>query len=501
MSSSRCDPHSFLAVLLVVVGFLEPYSASAAARPLVVGCRNGQPPINTWDATRGSCVGFLWDLWQVVALRAEITNYTVANFSGSYTSPFVVNHTTGRSQMDIGLSFAVISPDRLSVMDFSVSVMQSEWYLVLDGTKYGSQPMSFIDSLTRPTVLYIFGIIALGAVVTGFLMLVFEMFDQESELRTMMWWDRIMWAIHAGMEVLLTASGPDLRTPLAKVFRTIGASAGIFLLAIFGGLVTSQMTTSSLNASPPSLSSARGARILVVTGSVMTSFLQSLTIGAIPVEVADLELAAKQWYNGELDVDGYATTTPLAFYLDSKYSPTSSFSAFSDPFTTSGTVNNHGITFSKALDAAIVGKLNVAIQSAKDDGTVADLNSKWVPLPSSDTSNDIPLPPAAFPVRVACIVVFSAAVAFSVVSYVLHLIVARRASRNRRTVTSAVMVSSREDSVVIFRGKTYLLDETGVAVVQALVKRSDELTQPNSTVELSMSPQGRPYRECGACSE
>ncbi len=93
----------------------------------------------------------------------------------------------------------------------------------------------------------------------------------------------------------------------------------LFVLAIFVAVITSQLTTASILATPPTVKDLRGLRIGIQT-TLLQPFLLSVQVAAIPVVYNTLEDAVKLIYTTNPDnLDGYLTTTEIVQFFNQKY--------------------------------------------------------------------------------------------------------------------------------------------------------------------------------------
>ena len=212
---------------------------------------------------------------------------------------------------------------------------------------------------------------------------------------------------------------------LSRIMHCILEVVNLFVLAVFGAVITSQLTTASILAVPPTVNDLRGLRIGIQT-NLLQPILQSVQVAAIPVIYNTLEDAVKLIYTTNPDnLDGYMTTTEIVQYFNQKYG-NGQFVQTATFLSSDNTPDQKAFAISKALPRATESLFNQALESHRTNGDVAALYNKYI-APTQIQSSDDALPLDS----VTRIGVSSAAALASILLLVL-LVVVHFWSRRRR---------------------------------------------------------------------
>jgi hypothetical protein len=188
--------------------------------------------------------------------------------------PSILFHTENITY-DLAITFTYVTSDRLTFVDTSIPLIDT-YYSILLTPNFASSVPGILSTLTRQSVLYLIAILFLVTVATAIVFFIAEGFLVESShlLHYHCYSARFGIALLAASEHVFTFGSPlDLSSPISGFFRSAITAMTIFLLAVFGALITSQLTVSNLLAGPPTLSSIRGARI-AIQGLLLKDFLQ-----------------------------------------------------------------------------------------------------------------------------------------------------------------------------------------------------------------------------------
>ena len=147
---------------------------------------------------------------------------------------------------------------------------------------------------------------------------------------------------------------------LSRIMHCILEVVNLFVLAVFGAVITSQLTTASILAVPPTVNVLRGLRIGIQT-NLLQPILQSVQVAAIPVIYNTLEDAVKLIYTTNPDnLDGYMTTTEIVQYFNQKYG-NGQFVQTATFLSSDNTPDQKAFAISKALPRATESLFNQAL--------------------------------------------------------------------------------------------------------------------------------------------
>ena len=264
---------------------------------LRVGCLKGKPPFV--DVVNHSCVGLMADAFYALMPNTSmqytmefIDKTTLSNLAKNRpicnvglmqppecivdTSdiPSILYHTANVTY-DLAITFTYATSDRLTYVDTSIPLIDT-YYSILLTPNFASSSPSILSTLTRQSVFYLIAILFLVTVATALVFFICESFLVETShlLHYRCLSARFGASLIAASEQVFTFSSPlELSSPISGLFRTTITAMTVFLLAVFGALITSQLTVSNLLAGPPTLSNIRGARI-GIQGVLLRDFLQ-----------------------------------------------------------------------------------------------------------------------------------------------------------------------------------------------------------------------------------
>ena len=181
-----------------------------------------------------------------------------------------------------------------------------------------------------------------------------------------------------------------METPLSRALHCILEVVQLFVLSVFGAVITSQMTTASIRALPPRLSDLRGLRIGIQT-DLLQPFLVSVNVAAIPVIYNTLEDAVKLIYTTNPDnLDGFLTNTEIVQYFNQKYC--NSYFIQTEPFLSlTEALDQKSFVMSKALPREVGSQFNAAMETHRIAGDVAHLFRDYIAAVEDSTFSQ-PLP-------------------------------------------------------------------------------------------------------------
>ena len=407
--------------LLVVVALMCASVAEAqngtASLPLRVACRQGQAPFNYWDASvpegQRRCDGLLGELFYMIMDRAKLS-YNMSFINTGNLDPLVqlTLDTSNRSTSvyDMIVSFHTVTPARLRLYTFTVTALRSDDTLTLSGS-YRKGQTSLVESVVRRSVLYIFTVFAVLFAGMGVVIYVFEHLTEDGDMLEEPPWRRALWALEMGVETLITSSTSNFVShPVTRLLRSCLAVAGIFMMGVLAGAITSQLTTAGGADLQPSPSDIRGTN-LALSSSVLQPFLQSLRVGVTNVTIfGDIESFARRWYQGlEPTHDGFATSTTIARFLQNKYASMASSPKpiMSAPYLSSSIAELKAMPVSFNVPYGVaVANINGQFQAIRDDGNYSLLIAKYIPTAPEPPSSDIAIDDATYRAVVICVAVF-----------------------------------------------------------------------------------------------
>jgi len=405
-------PYLVFSFLLLTLGTL----CDAQPTPLRVACRRGQPPFidAVYDVGTGTltCSGMLYDMWLEVVKRTELnSSYVYFNGSaGALFSRMAVNSTTNRSTYDIGLSYSTISSDRMRTMDFSIPVVESQYVMGLTAAFRG-HATSLSESIVRKSVVYLFTVLTLFMLLNTVSITVVESLVGNPEFVDKPWSARLCAALEASIEITLSGGSPiPLRSPVSRLVRLTTVLATLFVLTLFGALVTSRLTAGQLQEQTPTIDNIRWKRILI-SSLTLQPFLQSDRISAYAVDTQNLKDDMQKFYAGQLKgFDGYALPEGITRYYHNLLGGAANGFVLSAPFTEHGSSDLRAILLSRSLPLSIRDSINIAITKMRDEGYIKKLYDEYVP--SSDagaaSADDIDIPESEFnAVSISAIVGFA----------------------------------------------------------------------------------------------
>ena len=379
-------------VIVAAIGLAAPVDA------LRVLCQGGQPPYSDENREVGAaraCEGLFADMFYTIADRMGLTYTMTVLHTTEIDSRLEVNATTGASEFDMAIAFHTVSPERLRTIDFSVTVYQTDYKIALL-PEFKQERTTLVESVIRDSVLYLFSVIALVAALMAIIVFVFESASWEAtDLLECPLWQRVFWAMEQGLEATINGgTAGDFRHPVSRFFRTLAGLIGlIYLVGIFGAVITSQLTTSALNAGTPGVTDLRGKRIASASPS-LNAFLSSPLIGISVDAVEDVEIFAQSFYNRSrptLD-KGFVAPAATVDYLHRTLNGEGQGFLVTEAFTSTGSLDLKAFPFSRAADRTLFAEFNRQAQHMREDGELAQLVSKWVVSATSEAESDFPTP-------------------------------------------------------------------------------------------------------------
>ena len=395
-------------------------SADAVVDVINVGCQVGQPPyVDRSEDDAGICSGMFSDIFHLAAASANLTvNITIVETEN--IDPYIVENRTVQTaaaaaslgypdMFDAFIAFHTVTPDRVRQMKFSPTVYQTMYRIALDPT-FHTPRISLVDALLRESVTYVLAVVAVAAAIFVPVIYVCECYFPAGEggtspLLQLPIGQRIFFAMEMSVEAAITAStGAGFTHPLTRMVRTtVGVVGFMYLINIFGAIVTAQLTTSALAAGDPTLLDVRGSSIASASPP-LTAYLSAAQFGVSISNVANVEKWAESFYNGShiaagLTVHGFVAPEQTVEYLHNENGGAGKGFTMTAPFSPTGSRDLKSFPWSPlAVERSDepFQRFNQALQQVRESGQLAAMVDKWVPSSSTTpTADDFPTDPMA----------------------------------------------------------------------------------------------------------
>jgi ABC-type amino acid transport substrate-binding protein len=366
---------------------------SAVPPDMVVACRRGQVPFN--DAIGAKCEGLLAQIFQKIVTSANLT-YTMDIVEGDI-DPLLTSNATSSAKYDLVIAYHTVTPDRLKLFEFSTVVLHSTDSVSLLPKYKKTSSGTLSGSVVRASVFYVFSIVTLFVAVTGFIIFVAEMLDVNSPIHEVPRWRKLLWAAEMAFEIVLQGMTSErLSAQMSRTIGKVGAMASIFVMAVFGAVITSQLTASSLGSTTIDVKELRG-RVIAIASETLIGYLESTSVGARTTMVVNLETFATDWYNGKYPaVDGIASSTEVLQYIHNDRKGDDKGFVMSLPYKPTGTYALKAFPMSYGLKREVKDKFNFALGVMRDSGVLASMTDKILGSgTANDDLSDIPLEPQA----------------------------------------------------------------------------------------------------------
>eukprot|EP00759_Apiculatamorpha_spiralis_P014547 PhF_6_TR21160/c0_g1_i3/m.30479 len=371
---------------MVLFLFLLALSVDGLMNPLRVICRQGQAPFSYVDYTSGKpeCGGLIYELWLEMETRLQLPPsilYYANSTSEAYFGSLSVNNATKTSQYDIGLIFGSVTGSRIKIVDFTVTLGETQYVITLLPS-FSKDQETFITTLVRQSVMHLFGVLALFVVANVIVLVIFETQSQNPRFSKKPFYAQVFSALEGSLDITLygaTNLYPQT-SPVSEITRILTGMAGLFVLSMFAATITSQLTTSQLQYKPPSVDEMRGKKLLIVN-TILKDFLQSDRISAIPIVAEDMAVAYEDFYqNGNpKGYDGIINAQAITSYYYDRYGGEAKGYVLSSSFTDTGMNDLRAMVMSRAIPSSIHDAINVQLSKMRDEGYIGGLYRKYVP--------------------------------------------------------------------------------------------------------------------------
>jgi len=286
--------------------------------------------------------------------------------------------------------------------------------------------------------------------------LICEHLEPESLMRSLPPWKRIFWAMEMGLETVVTGgTSEEVKSQFARSMRMIIAITGmIYIMNIFGAVITSQLTASQLGASKATEKDVRNTRLAAASqSSTMLEYMEGLQVGATIVDVPNVEEFAIEFYKGgHPTFDGYVAAAEVADFLHNQAGGESHGYTLTDSFQPTGSADLRAFPFANNGNDTVLDQFNIAIQQMRRAGHITELQNKWITSAAVASNTDFAVPEPAFTaIRIFCIVficLFSVCVGILFVIGLLRPAPEETPDRSLRWRGRSVDVSERMEAVM-----------------------------------------------------
>lgn len=346
-----------LLTLLSLVGFTA-VTTKAQEAPVVRVVTKEIPPFVIKEDDR--LTGFSIDLWKEIALRA--------NLPFEFIEVTTVNEqldTLTQGEADVAVAAISMTPERELLLDFSYPYYQAGLQIL---TKEESRNLLFslFSVLLSPHLLLIVAMLLLLLIIVGHLVWWLERKNNPDFPPTYRAgvWEGIWWSV-----VTMTTVGYGDRTVKDIRGRILGIFwmfVGIFLIANFTAVVTSELTVNKLTTTVTGLDDLPGKRIATVANSTSANFLRSRQIKF--QATTTIEDAYHLLENDDIDAIVYDAPV-LQYYVAAEKKL--DYVLVGHPFRS----EYYGIALPP--NSPYKEAINQALLEIKDDGTFIELAQEW----------------------------------------------------------------------------------------------------------------------------
>ena len=243
---------------------------------LRVACCPGAPPFVS--APGGICTGLLYDVFNAAMSGAGwpfeiqiVDNKTLSKIAagrpicapmGSSPPNCIISELDAASVLfnnnvsmfDVGITFDYLTAERLQFVSSSVPVFDA-YYSILLGPKYIQPAADVSGAIFSTAVMYIVGLIFLITLGASILYFLCESFTSSSGILEIQSYSGRLGAcfLIALNNLLAVATTAELSNPLSNLVRAAASYMSLFLVALFGAVITSELTAASLTSNAPTL--------------------------------------------------------------------------------------------------------------------------------------------------------------------------------------------------------------------------------------------------------
>ncbi len=304
--------------------------------------------------------GFSIELWAAIAEQAEL-DYEIQQVD---TITDLLD-TLRDGEADLGIGGISITSERETTLDFSYPIFNSGLEIMVREGK-SIALLNIFQILLTPALLQVLAGLAVIILIAAHVVWLVERSINPEFPRSYIpgIWEGIWWATVTTVTVGYGDRTP--RTTVGRLFAIILMFAGVALVAQFTAVVTTQFTLQQLRGDVGGLDDLYGKRVVTVSGSTASDYLQSIRMSAIRVE--NIDEAYQRLMNEQADAIIY--DTPVLLY----YAATEGrgqVHLIGDIFAR----EDYGIAFPH--DSPYREMINQAILQVVENGTYQDLYDRW----------------------------------------------------------------------------------------------------------------------------
>eukprot|EP00759_Apiculatamorpha_spiralis_P032863 PhF_6_TR34185/c0_g1_i1/m.50051 len=384
--------------MMWVLFFMALIGIGDAAGPLHslrAACRMGQPPFNDAISTKNTsrCEGMMATLFNQVAAETGIQVTWMGNLDQSNIDNFlIVDPKTNQSVYDVIITFHTVTPTRMIMYDFSVTVVASSDTVALRPS-YLIPTGSLAQSVVRPAVLYIVSVMSFVIVAGAIVILICEHFFTElSPIHMLAPWKKYVWALEMSFEATFTWSTSEVVVhQISRSIRPMIAILSLFLISVLGALITADLTTSSSQFTTVNVADLAGTSgKIAIASSTLKSYFDSLNIATKQFD--NINEFAEKFYSGDpiyKDYFGFCTSSEVVNYLHNKYNAPLLGFTLTAPFIPSGSVSLKAYPFSKLVPQATLNLFDYGLQQIRERGALSEFFNEFVQSPLPPIAQDI----------------------------------------------------------------------------------------------------------------
>jgi ABC-type amino acid transport substrate-binding protein len=304
--------------------------------------------------------GFSIDLWEETALLAQIPfEWVIVDTVGEQLDAV----TSGDAA--VGIAAISMTSEREEIVDFSHPYFRSGLRIMTKSREVGMLER-LVTVLLSPRLLASYSIVFIALLVIGCMVWFFERKRNDQYPREF-WpgvWEGIWWAA-----ATVTTVGYGDRTVTGTLGRILGLFwmfAGIFFVANFTAVITSELTVARLKTGVNGVEDLPGALVATVAGTTSSDYLDAEEIEYTGVKLIDDAVALLS--DGLVDAvvfDGPVLQYELAKLDD----PT--LQLVGGPF------HREDYALALPLDSPYRQRINIALLELWENGTHAELLDKW----------------------------------------------------------------------------------------------------------------------------
>lgn len=342
----------------------DPADLDVSGQAVVVSTKALDPfvIVDGTDADGSGLRGYSIDVWNEVAERLGLT------------TTWVVEETVGDilesardGDADVAIAGISMTAEREAFIDFAHPYYDSGLAVVTRASGDRSTWASLWGVVTSGTVLALAGGLVLLIAVAAHAVWWTERRDNpefpqdyREGIAEALWWSSV--TVVTGGEAV-----KDIRRPLSRVFALLWMVIGLFLLAFVTAQAAASLTVSELQTDIEGVDDLAGNSVVTVDGTVGQTYLAENNIGA--EGLVDVDAALSAVASGDADAAVYDAPV-LAYRVNTDYS---------------GDLRLAGATFAPdpygialTTGSPLREPINAVLLEMSRDGTLDDLNQKWL---------------------------------------------------------------------------------------------------------------------------